>query len=174
MIAIQELNQKVNASPDNSADWKLLENSEPLFIHPLIENKEISPRVSPVQGNGFYLKWIIGIPIWMVFILSVPFWAEAEEKWFRKGVRSWKGMTINSLKFGLMHLTAGIPLCWALSLSVPGFLFACRYKYVYDRHLRKFNDENQAVAAGVEASTADHAIYNAILITFLAVTMLLG
>lgn len=147
-------------------------NSGNVALQPLTTASQVGQKVSEIQGSGFDYRWIFMIPVWMIFILGFPFWAEVEEKIFRRGVHSWKGITISSIKFGLIHLIMGIPVCWALTLSVPGFLFACRYKYAYHRHLRKFKDETKAQEAGVRASTADHAIYNAILIT-LSVTVLL-
>lgn len=147
-------------------------NSGNVALQPLTTASQAGQKVSEIQGNGFDYRWIFMIPVWMIFILGFPFWAEVEEKIFRRGVHSWKGITISSIKFGLIHLIMGIPVCWALTLSVPGFLFACRYKYVYHWHLKKFKDETKAQEAGVRASTADHAIYNAILIT-LSVALLL-
>lgn len=148
-------------------------NSGNVALQPLSTASQVGQKVSEIQGSGFDYRWLFLIPIWMMFILALPFLAEVEEKFFRQGVHSWKGITINSIKFGLIHLTMGIPICWALTLSVPGFLFACRYKYTYHRHLKKFKNEVKAREAGVIASTADHAIYNAILIT-LSVALLLS
>ena len=143
-------------------------------MQPITTAYEAGQKVNELQGNSFDFRWLFIIPVWMIFILSLPFWAEIEEKIFRQGVHSWRGITINSIKFGLIHLIMGIPICWALTLAVPGFLFACRYKYVYHRHLKKFNNEAKAQKAGVEASTADHAIYNAILITLAVAVLLLA
>lgn len=147
-------------------------NSGNVALQPLTTASQVGQKVSEIQGSGSDYRWIFLLPVWMIFILAFPFWAEVEEKLFRQGVHSWKGITINSVKFGLIHLIMGIPICWALTLSVPGFLFACRYKYAYHRHLIKFKDEAKAQEAGVTASTSDHAIYNAILIT-LSVALLL-
>lgn len=147
-------------------------NSGNVALQPLTTASQAGQKVSEIHGSGFDYRWIFMIPVWMIFILGFPVWAEVEEKIFRQGVHSWKGITISSIKFGLIHLIMGIPVCWALTLSVPGFLFACRYKYVYHWHLKKFKDETKAQEAGVRASTADHAIYNAILIT-LSVALLL-
>ena len=148
-------------------------NSANLALQPIDTAYQASQKVNEIQGNGFDYGWLFLLPVWLLLILVLPFWAEVEEKMFRKGAHSWKKMAINSLNFGLIHLTMGIPICWALTLSIPGFLFACRYKYVYHRHLKKFDDDQKAQEAGVKASTADHAIYNAILITISIAVMLL-
>jgi hypothetical protein len=121
------------------------------------------------------LNWeaIFIIGFWFLLILGIPFWARVEERLFRKGANTWKQICIRSILFGLVHLLVGIPLLAGLVLIVPGFLFACRYKYVRDRHLRWSNNPVQAEEAGVIASTADHAAYNAILVTLLVGTLLL-
>lgn len=149
-------------------------NSGNVALQPLDTASQFGEKVSEIQGNTFDYRWLFMGLVWMTFVLVLPFWAEAEEKIFRQGVHSWKGMAINSIKFGLVHLIMGIPICWALMLSVPGFLFACRYKYSYHRHLNKFKNETQAQEAGVRASTADHTIYNAILITLSVAILLLA
>lgn len=111
---------------------------------------------------------------WLALIVGVPFWAHLEEKIFRQGANNWKMITIRSVQFGLVHLLAGIPILGGFVLILPGFLFACRYKYVRDRHYRRHQDPQQADQAGVLASTADHAVYNAILMTLAISAMLLN
>ncbi len=148
-------------------------NTANLALQPIDTAYQASQKLNEMQGNSFDYGWIFLLPVWLLLVLVLPFWAEIEEKIFRKGVHSWKKIAINSLNFGVIHLTMGIPICWALTLSLPGFLFACRYKYVYHRYLKKFHDDEKAQEAGVEASTADHAIYNAILITLSIAGMML-
>lgn len=146
-----------------------------LTISELTTPGQAGPVASaPPPHAAFELNATSGLMIlfWLVLVMVVPFWAEAEEKLFRQGVHTWRGMTFNSIKFGLIHLVMGIPICWALTLAIPGFLFACRYRYAYRRHLNQYQNPTDAIAAGVLASTADHAVYNAILITILAVLML--
>ena len=113
------------------------------------------------------------ILFWLALIVGVPFWAHLEEKIFRQGANTWSTITIRSIQFGLVHLLAGIPILGGFVLIVPGFLFACRYKYVRDRHYRRYQDPYKAEVAGVLASTADHAVYNAILMTLAVSTILL-
>ncbi len=128
----------------------------------------------PSWRFSFDFRWVFIPSIWLLFVLVLPTWAELEEKLFRQGANTWGRMTLNSLGFGLVHLTMGIPICFGLTLSVTGFLFACRYRYAYRQHLKKFGDEQAAQKAGVAASTADHAIYNAIAVTLIALSFLMG
>ncbi|HEY9811281.1 MAG TPA: hypothetical protein V6D13_18305 [Halomicronema sp.] len=130
---------------------------------------------SVAQGSSVNWGAILIVLFWAVLLFILPFWAQTEELIFRKGVNSWRSICFKSLQFGLTHLIVGIPFYMGLVLAVPGFLFACRYKYVHDRFLKKVeDDELKAQEAGVAASTADHAIYNAILISLLALLLLLG
>ncbi|MBD1998614.1 tetratricopeptide repeat protein [Leptolyngbya sp. FACHB-541] len=118
--------------------------------------------------TGFNYSSLFIIGFWLLLLLGIPFWAKLEELIFRQGANTWKQILIRSTQFGLVHLLAGIPILGGFVLIVPGFLFACRYKYVHDRQLRKTADPLQAREAGVMASTADHAVYNAILVSFVA------
>lgn len=138
-----------------------------------VPEKIASQPASVSQKASFDYSLILITLFWMLLILVVPFWAGLEEKIFRQGANSWKQIIIKSTLFGLVHITVGIPLFAGFIIIIPGFLFACRYKYVHDKHLRKTNDEQAAQEAGVAASTADHAIYNAILITLAIAVMLL-
>lgn len=116
---------------------------------------------------------IFAVGFWLLLLFGIPFWAELEERIFRQGANTWRQIAVRSTQFGLAHLLAGIPILGGLVLILPGFLFACRYKYICDRHLRQGHALVQAQAAGVAASTADHAVYNAILISFAVGTILL-
>jgi hypothetical protein len=129
-------------------------------------------QVSPIDQTSPILPIFMMVLFWGLMILTLPFLAEVEEQIFRQGVCTWKGILWNSLLFGLAHLLMGIPIFIGLALFVPGFLFACRYKYAYHHHLRQFQNELAAQQAGVLASTADHAVYNALLITGFVAVML--
>ncbi|MBD2539846.1 tetratricopeptide repeat protein [Coleofasciculus sp. FACHB-SPT36] len=130
------------------------------------------PTNSTTQKLPFDYTKVLMVVFWICLILMVPFWAGLEEKIFRQGANTWKQIIGNSTAFGLVHITVGIPIYAGFLLIIPGFLFACRYKFVHDQSFKKNNNEEIAQEAGVQASTADHAIYNAILITFLVFVML--
>ena len=134
--------------------------------------KEATQNKKALEVNIDYSLIITG-GIWIVLMLLVPFWANFEEKIFRQGANTWKQILIRSTQFGLVHILVGIPIFAGFVLILPGFLFACRYKYIHDKKFKETNDEKIAEEAGVEASTADHAIYNAILITFVVAAMVL-
>lgn len=124
---------------------------------------------SPAPLNG---STLLTLGFWLILILGIPFWSSLEERIFRQGADRWGQIWVRSVIFGFIHLLAGIPILGGFVLIVPGFLFAWRYKFVRDRHFRRTGDILQAQEAGVAASTADHAIYNAILVTLAVIAML--
>ncbi|MGJ3247078.1 MAG: tetratricopeptide repeat protein [Elainellaceae cyanobacterium] len=135
---------------------------------------QITPNLGLLSTPPIRYAPLLILVFWLLLLLGIPFWARLEERIFRQGANTWKQIGIRSTQFGLVHLLAGIPILGGFVLIVPGFLFACRYKYVYDRHLQKYRDPMRAQEAGVRASTADHAIYNAILISIVVSTLLLA
>lgn len=156
--------------------WGSLISSGPknVLLQPLDTIEKVAP--TPATSPAFSLDYgaILIVIFWVVLILILPFWAQTEERIFRQGANSWDKICFQSVLFGLVHLTVGIPIYIGFVLAVPGFLFACRYKYAHDRYLKNVdNDELKAQEAGVAASTADHAIYNAIIISFLCLVMLI-
>lgn len=135
-------------------------------------NPAPKPIETPASEKPFRLplpaidyRYVFILPILGLFLSVLPFWAEFEERMFRQGVTAWGKIVVQSIKFGLLHITAGIPICIALTLAVPGFLFACRYKYAYHKAMKQQPDELKAQEIAIQASTADHAVYNALLIT---------
>jgi hypothetical protein len=142
-------------------------------FQPVVTIDQVS-RTQSQSGFPFaYVGALLAILFWLVMILALPFLAEIEERVFRQGIHTWKAISRSSLVFGLIHLIMGIPLFMGFVLFVPGFLFACRYKYAYHRHLKQFDQELAAQEVGVQASTADHAVYNALLVTGLTAALLL-
>lgn len=131
-----------------------------------------SPPPVPAGVSPFNWATLLILLFWLALLLGIPFWARLEERLFRRGANTWRQIGIRSTWFGLAHLLAGIPLIGGVVLILPGFLFACRYKYVRDRHLRQTGNAFQSEEAGVRASTADHAVYNAILITLASAVMI--
>ena len=70
--------------------------------------------------------WIGIIVMLLAFSVFLPKLAYIEEEIFRKPYiwKSAKTQALQSLKFGLIHLTMGIPIAAALALSTSGALFA--------------------------------------------------
>lgn len=146
------------------------------MIHPM---RYSASHLSSVIGIGtpahatvqFSFSLVFIICFWLMLMVGIPFWARLEERIFRQGANSWRQICIRSVQFGLVHLLVGIPILAGFVLIVPGFLFACRYKYVYSAYLKRHRNPLKAQEAGMLASTADHAVYNAILVTIFVVTL---
>ncbi|MGF1497589.1 MAG: tetratricopeptide repeat protein [Elainellaceae cyanobacterium] len=145
-----------------------------LIIVPLVSGLVGGMAIALPPPFRAHLVTLLVIGFWVLLVLGIPFWARLEERIFRRGAHTWGKICLRSTQFGLIHLIAGIPILAGFVLIVPGFLFACRYKYVHDRHLAQHRNPLQAQEAGVEASTADHAVYNAILVSAVTLTLLLA
>lgn len=70
--------------------------------------------------------WIAIIAMILAFSVFLPKLAYIEEEIFRKPYvwKPAKTQALQSLKFGLIHLTMGIPIAAALALSISGAIFA--------------------------------------------------
>lgn len=105
----------------------------------------------------------------LVFLITTPFLCKAEEDTFRKGHHEWRDITKNSIYFGLVHLTVGVPLAAAIALIGVGFFFGWKYRRTFMRlrkeEIRWDNAEEEATLV----STTYHTIYNSILCTILVV-----
>jgi hypothetical protein len=110
--------------------------------------------------------------VYLAFVLAMPFIAQREEQIFRAGRDRWPDICLRSVLFGLSHLIVGIPIIVALVLSVPGFLLAARYRYVFFRSIESGMSRDAAIDAGVRSSTQDHSLYNVFLITFVFLGLL--
>ncbi|HIK57383.1 MAG TPA: tetratricopeptide repeat protein [Synechococcales cyanobacterium M55_K2018_004] len=131
------------------------------------------PPVETAASVGLSSATALILLFWALLMFGIPFWARLEERIFRKGANTWRQIAVRSTQFGLVHLLAGIPIVGGLVLILPGFLFACRYKFVRDRHFKRTRDAAAAQEAGLTASTQDHAVYNAILITMAVAALLM-
>lgn len=127
-----------------------------------------SPMLEAEQSKSLLIQ---ALPIiFLVLLISVlPFLAHIEEKIFRKGVFTWKGIIIRSVVFGLVHCIMGISIGVGLGISVAGFYFAIKYKKAYFKKLHEYTEKsysNMKLAEdhGVFVSTVCHTTYNTIII----------
>jgi len=140
----------------------------------MANNFIVAPFEQTAMLSQFWKGFVLFI-IWSIFILVLPFLAKAEEESFRKDRIEWLEIIIASFIFGIIHLIMGIPIIIGLILFVPGFLFACRYRYIYFKWMKKNHGimtpyyENKAL----EAVIAYHTIYNVILITSFSISCFL-
>lgn len=111
------------------------------------------------QGNIIFsgLEWKYYAMLFLpVLLFALPSLAKYEEEDFREGTRNWSQGVKRSIKFGLVHLIALIPLGAALALSIGGLWFTYQY-----------------FKGGVERSTIYHSAYNSIVVVILFATVVL-
>jgi hypothetical protein len=104
------------------------------------------------DGHGL-VTWLPLVFIPMLLV-AMPLLVEREEWMFRAGAerRSTFGNLRRSFVFGLVHAIVGIPICFALALTLAG-------AYLTDRYLRAWRVGRSADVAVVE-STRCHLAYN--------------
>ena len=130
-----------------------------VLVRPIIEGSETTSMVVRVLVPLFFI----------VFTICLPFLAHAEERLFRKGYTEWKSILRQSIKFGLIHCTVGIPLGAGLALAIPGFFFGYKYKRAFEKNLENYELESwdDVVDEAVMVSTTYHTMYNTIIFSYL-------
>lgn len=111
------------------------------------------------QGNIMFsgIEWKYYAMFFLpVLLFALPSLARYEEEDYREGTRNWAHGVRRSIKFGLIHLIALIPLGAALALSIGGLWFTYQY-----------------FKGGVERSTVYHSVYNSIVVVILFVTVVI-
>jgi hypothetical protein len=132
----------------------------------------IGGQGNPVFGSndattGTIWQWIIPLGFMALLLPALPLFAYAEERLFRAGAEEWsrRRRVLKVLQFGLVHAVIGIPIGAALTLSIGGAYFMRVY-------LRTFDRTRSRNAATLE-STRAHTAYNAIIVVFVVVVLVL-
>ena len=127
---------------------------------------------NPVFGSndatsGTVWRWIIPLVFMAMLAPALPLFAYAEERLFRMGAEDWsprrRGFKV--LQFGLVHALIGIPIGAALSLSLGGAYFMT----VYLRTFRRTGSRWEST----QESTRAHAAYNAMIVLFVVIAIVL-
>lgn len=169
--------------PFTSYGWThlLFNSSSNILVIPVTEAR---------QSENSFLHFL-GIVFILIIILALPFLAKLEEDLFRRGKIKLKEISISSVKFGLIHLVAGVPLAAGLALINAGFFYA----YVYRRRYNSLKNDfianhsfgkeiiQKLLPLGIFAdavekweeeaileATAYHTLYNTILMLLLILT----
>jgi len=140
------------------------------WLHLILE-KGGSIITTPIAAGAHSPHIMLRIlpPIFLFTLLvSVPFLANGEERIFRKGYHTWGKMIRQSIRFGLVHLIAGIPISLGIALIIPGLFFAHKYQSTYKK-LAPIMDKKAAINEAVLVSTTYHTLMNTITITYLLV-----
>lgn len=113
-----------------------------------------SSKGNNITAIGFQYLWFA--PIFAILLIAaIPLLAKAEENAFRDGTRDWKHGIVRSVKFGLAHVIAGVPIGAALALSIGGLWFTHQY-----------------FKGGVQRSTAHHTAWNFTLIGIIIIALI--
>ncbi len=131
--------------------------------------------VAPVvELSSSTTPWIrLFVPLFLLaFAFMLPFFANWEEKEFRKGYLDHSSIIKQSIMFGLIHCTVGIPISIGIALIIPGLFFAVKYKNAFYRNLKKMS-ASDAEEEAVMVSTTYHTMWNMILVTVAFVASLM-
>jgi hypothetical protein len=110
------------------------------------------------QTQGTPLEWLLPAVFIVLLIPALPLFALREEQMFRRGAEhwSWSKRVLMAFAFGLVHAIVGIPIGFALALSIGGAYF----QVVYLRRFRQTGSQHEAVLE----STRAHASYNGLIV----------
>ena len=149
--------------------WTNLVSDTPVNIiaAPLIVTNKL-----PVY-HSFHFEYLGIFAFYIIMSIMLPVYALAEEKMFRHEVHKWSKIIIKSLIFGFFHMLVGISIYVALILSVVGFIYHLKYKYVFVSWIKKGTHIKFAEDKALISSASMHACYNFILFTILCVTYFL-
>jgi len=132
----------------------------------------IGGQGNPVFGSndattGTVWQWVIPLGFMALLLPALPLFAYAEERLFRTGAEDWptSRRVLKVLQFGLVHAVIGIPIGAALTLSIGGAYFM----RIYLRTFRRTGSRHQATLE----STRAHTAYNAIIVVFVVVVLVL-
>jgi hypothetical protein len=108
------------------------------------------------RNQDTVLAWLVPIVFIVLLLPALPLFAEAEERRFRVGAETWstRRRIWRGLVFGSVHALIGIPIAFALALSVGGWWFIYRY-----------------LKGGLLESTRAHTAYNGVIVLMVLVAL---
>jgi hypothetical protein len=124
------------------------------------------------QTNGTPLEWLLPLVFIMLLVPALPLFALREEQMFRQGAEHWSWIrrVVMALAFGLVHAIVGIPIGFALALSIGGAYFQFRYL----RCFRQTGSQREAVLESTRAHTAYNGIVLVGAVVALALLLAMG
>lgn len=103
--------------------------------------------ISALSGTA----WVF-LPFLVLLAVAMPHFVRSEETSFREGTVTWAQGARRSVAFGLMHLTAGVPIAVGLALTIAGLWYTRQY-----------------MRGGITRSTSYHLAWNLIVIAVAAI-----
>lgn len=149
------------AFPILSQGWaSLIGHQGNIILIPLTSGLE--PGAMPVEGAP---RGILSPPPTLIsggilLLLAIPFIAEYEERFFRKGREAWPQLIGQAVIFGPLHIIAGIPVAAGLALILPGLWYGYRYRVA-------IVDRGQDVEGAILEATREHAALNTVVVVYL-------
>ncbi len=125
-----------------------------MLIRPILEGSNSTNILVRIMVPMFFVA--------LAFVL--PFLARSEERIFRSGHYEWGAIVKQSVKFGLAHCLAGVPLAAGIALIIPGLFYGFKYKRAFDRCRRVNMDYWRAAEEALMLSTTYHTMCNMILV----------
>lgn len=129
---------------------------------------------NPVTGgtdrtSGTALAWLVPAVFLALVFPSLPTFAEAEERIFRRGAERWSNpkRVARALRFGLVHVVIGIPIGVGVALTVGGLYFTRCY-------LRGWRASGGNHEEALLESTRAHTAYNAVVLSVAIVALVAG
>lgn len=130
-------------------------------------NIAISPVTEGSESSHLFVRLLVPLFL-LALLITLPLFAAAEERIFRKGRLAWGEIAASSTLFGLAHLIVGVPLAAALALILPGLFYAYKYRRAY-LILKDHLTEDEAQRGGWLVATTYHTLYNTLLVGSLLV-----
>lgn len=117
--------------------------------------------------QGTFLEWLVPLVFCALLLPALPLLVEREERMFRLGAEDWSltERAEHGLRFGLLHLIAGIPIAAALAISAAGWWLTWMY-------LRGYDDGGRQGA--LDESTRVHLAYDIEVVVLVLVALTLG
>lgn len=118
------------------------------------------------QTTGTALEWLIPLVFVALLAPSLPLFAHREEELFRQGCEAWSTpkRVGKAVLFGAVHAVIGIPIGFALALSIGGAYF----QWCYLRGYRAHQSQREGLLESARAHTAYNAVILAVLLLGLA------
>lgn len=128
-------------------------------------NLLLDPLLVHTYSEGT-VNWILGGMLYAFLMIVLPFYAQFEERIFRKGGNTWRKIILRAIGFGLIHAVFGVPLLGAFAVMALGLFLGVKYKNAFEEFL-EFYSQTEAEQQAVEVSTVYHTAYNVIIVTVL-------
>ncbi|MEN9557786.1 MAG: hypothetical protein RL141_155 [Candidatus Parcubacteria bacterium] len=131
----------------------------------ILSGKNGNIILSPIREGSHSTSVLVRLLVplfFVVFTFIIPFLARFEEDLFRRGYRRWGSIAKQSIWFGLIHSTSGVPPAACIALIIAGLFYGIKYKRAFEKNLGLM-DLQGAEDEAIMVSTTYHTMYNTVL-----------